>query len=96
FGAVSTKAAAQDRDEIPIVRTPPDYPPEALAQHLEGWAKIEFTITSEGAVTDAVVVASSSPEFNAPTLAAVQQWRYNPRPVARPRVQTIIRYQLEL
>jgi TonB family protein len=96
FGAVSTKAHAQDRDEIPLVRTPPDYPPEALEQHREGWVKLEFTITSEGTVADAVVVDSSSPEFNEPTLAAVQRWRYSPRPIERRGVQTIIRYQLAL
>jgi TonB family protein len=96
LGAVSTKAAAQGGDEIPLVRTPPTYPPEALAQRLEGWAKIEFTITSEGTVADAVVVDSSSPEFNEPTLTAVQNWRYSPRPIARQRVQTIIRYTLAL
>ena len=95
LGAVSTRAAAQGDDVIPLVRTAPEYPAEALAQRREGWVKIEFTITPEGAVADAVVLDSSSPEFNEPTLAAVQKWRYSPQQFERHRVQTIIRYQLE-
>ncbi|HZF31554.1 MAG TPA: M56 family metallopeptidase [Gammaproteobacteria bacterium] len=95
FGAVSGQAVAQtDRGLVPLVRLAPDYPAAALAQRLEGWVKLEFTITPQGATQDIVVVDSSSPEFNESSVAALQRWLYSPMPVARRGVQTIIRYQL--
>jgi bla regulator protein BlaR1 len=101
FGAVSGTAAAQnDRDVIPIARVPPDYPPDALRLGLEGWVQLRFTVAVDGSTKDVVAVASSSPEFEASSVAALLQWRYVPRIdrgrfVERRGVETIIRYQLE-
>jgi TonB family protein len=95
FGGVSGKAVAQPSDVAPLVRIAPTYPPAALAEKREGYAQVEFTITAEGTVRDVVVVESSSPEFNEPTIAAVMRWRYAAQPVERRGVQTIIRYQLQ-
>jgi protein TonB len=47
---------------IPLVRIPPTYPMRAANRRIEGWVKVEFTITKEGRVKDAVVVASQ-PNF---------------------------------
>jgi bla regulator protein BlaR1 len=101
FGAVSGTAVAQGaRDVVPIARVPPDYPPEALRLGLEGWAQLRFTVAEDGSTTDVVAIASSSPEFEAPSVAALLQWRYAPlidhgTLVERRGVETIIRYQLE-
>ena len=95
FGA----AAQDDRSFIPLVRTAPAYPSEALAAQREGFVNLGFTIDIVGRTKDIVVVESSSPEFEAPAVAALMSWRYRPvlendEPVERRGVRTIIRFQL--
>ena len=93
-------SAGSDRDTIPLVRVPPDYPQRALSRGLEGWVQVQFTITGTGAVKDAVVVKSSSKIFEEAALKSILRWRYNPKieggvAVDRVGVQTIIRFALE-
>ncbi len=72
-------AAAQGDDEPrPMVRINPEYPSEALVAGREGEVQLEFTIAANGGVKDVVVVDSSSPEFEAPAVAALLRWRYAP------------------
>jgi protein TonB len=102
-GAMSrmTMSAGSDRDVIPLVRIPPDYPPRALSRGLEGWVQIQFTITATGMVRDPMVVnAEPKNIFDDAALKAIARWRYNPKveggvAVERVGVQTIIRFQLE-
>ena len=101
FGAVSSSAAAQDdRGLIPLVRINPDYPREAQIAGREGQVILKFTVTATGTTQDIVVVQSSSPEFEAPSIAALARWRYAPmldgnKPVERRDVHTTITYQLD-
>ena len=44
----------------------------------EGEVQLEFTIAANGTTKDIVVVDSSSPEFEAPAVAALIKWRYLP------------------
>lgn len=93
-------SAGSDRDTIPLVRVPPDYPPRALSRGLEGWVQVQFTITGTGSVKDAVVVKSSSKVFEDAAIKSILRWRYNPKieggaAVERVGVQTIIRFTLE-
>ena len=94
-------AAGSDRDVIPLVRINPDYPPRALSRGIEGWVKVQFTITPTGTVKDPIVVdAEPKQMFDDAALKAIARWRYNPRveggvAVERVGVQTIIRFQLE-
>jgi protein TonB len=102
-GAMSrmTMSAGSDRDVIPLVRIPPEYPPRALSRGLEGWVQIQFTITATGMVRDPMVVnAEPKNIFDDAALKAIARWRYNPKveggvAVERVGVQTIIRFQLE-
>jgi protein TonB len=101
-GAMSkmSLSAGSDRDTIPLVRVPPDYPQRALSRGLEGWVQVQFTITGTGTVKDAVVVKSSSQIFEEAAIKAILRWRYNPKiengvAVDRVGVQTIIRFTLE-
>jgi bla regulator protein BlaR1 len=105
IGAVGSRPAAaqaqarSDRDVVPIVRINPEYPPSALAAQLEGEVNLQFTITAAGTTKDIVVVESTTPEFEAPAIAALQKWRYMPatqndQPVEVPGVRTIIRFEL--
>jgi protein TonB len=90
-----------DRDAQPFVRIEPDYPPRAIAQQLEGWVKVQFTVTATGGVRDAFVVESSPANvFDAAALKAVARWRYQPKvesgtAVERVGVQTLFRFNLE-
>ena len=93
-------SAGSDRDTIPLVRVPPDYPQRAISRGLEGWVQVQFTITGTGSVKDAVVVKSSSKIFEEAALKSILRWRYNPKieggvAVDRVGVQTIIRFTLE-
>lgn len=94
-------SAGSDRDTIPLVRVPPDYPARALNRGIEGWVLVEFTITGAGAVKDAKVVdAKPANMFNDAALKSINRWRYNPKiengqPVERRGVRTIIRFNLE-
>src|SRR5687768_11207713 len=102
-GAMSrmTMTAGSDRDVIPLVRIPPEYPPRALQRGLEGWVQVQFTITATGTVKDPVVVdAMPKNIFDDAALKAIARWRYNPKvesgvAVERVGVQTRIVFQLE-
>jgi protein TonB len=102
-GAMSrmTMTAGSDRDVIPLVRVPPEYPPRAQSRGLEGWVQVRFTITPTGTVKDPMVVnAEPKGMFDEAALKAIARWRYNPRveggvAVERVGVETIIRFQLE-
>jgi protein TonB len=91
----------QDRDVMPIVRVPPEYPPREAARGIEGWVKVQFSITAIGTVRDAIVVdAEPKGSFDDAALKAIARWRYNPKieggvPVERVGLQTVIRFQLE-
>lgn len=93
--------AGSDRDVMPLVRINPDYPPRALNRGIEGWVQVQFTITEQGTVTDAIVVDSSPANiFDDAAIKAILRWRYNPKVeggVAQARIgmQTILRFTLE-
>ncbi|MDD5412972.1 MAG: energy transducer TonB [Methylobacter sp.] len=62
---------------IPLERIPPKYPARAANRHIEGWVKIEFTITTNGTVEDAVVVEAQPAEvFDDAALKAINQWTF--------------------
>jgi TonB family protein len=83
----------------PIVRRPPDYPPRALEEGLEGHVQVRFAVTAAGTVENLTVVESSDAQFEAPAMSTVSAWRYLPRIVAGKRVRTdgihtVIRFAL--
>jgi protein TonB len=90
-----------DGDVIPRVRVNPDYPPNAAGKNIEGWVRVQFTVTAIGTVKDAVVVGSEPGTiFDDAALKAIARWRYNPRvvngeAVERVGVQTMIRFELQ-
>ena len=94
-------SAGSDRDVVPLVRIAPDYPQRALQRGLEGWVRVQFTITVTGTVKDAIVVeAEPKSIFDDAALKSIARWRYNPKvedgvAVERVGEQTIIRFQLE-
>lgn len=98
--AMNLKVGA-DTDVMPLVRIPPEYPRRALDRGIQGWVQVEFTITPEGTVTDAKVVAADPPGiFNEAAIRSILRWRYNPKmqdgvAVERIGVRTVVRFELE-
>ncbi|MES2605517.1 MAG: energy transducer TonB [Pseudomonadota bacterium] len=94
-------SAGSDRDVVPLVRINPEYPPRALSRGQEGWVQVQFTITENGSVADAIVVdASPKGVFDDAAIKAILRWKYNPKvegavAVARKGMQTVLRFQLE-
>lgn len=90
----------EDPSAEPLVRVPPTGFEDCL-EMLEPPARIEVELVMEvsdrGFVTDAKVVRSDDPCFNAASLRAVRQWRYGPKQrdgvlLARTGVRTILVY----
>ncbi|MDX2222528.1 MAG: energy transducer TonB [Rhodospirillaceae bacterium] len=96
-----TMSAGSDREVLPLVRIPPEYPARAASRGIEGWVQVQFTISVTGQVKNPVVVKSEPGEiFDDAALKAISRWRYNPKveggvAVERVGVQTVIRFELE-
>jgi len=62
----------------------PVYPPRALDRGIEGWVDLEFTVEPDGSTSHvAVTGASHDTFFKKEAVAAVEQWKFEPR---EPRV----------
>jgi protein TonB len=85
----------EEGDIIPIVVIRPMYPRDAALKGLEGWVKIEFTITAIGTVKAPKVIEAKPPSiFNRAAIRAILKWKFKPRvidgvAVDRPATQTI-------
>ncbi|MFW5442835.1 MAG: energy transducer TonB [Methylococcaceae bacterium] len=77
INGVQIGAGGISTNVIPLVRIPPRYPMRAANRKIEGWVKVEFTITEEGTVKDAVVVeAQPANTFNRSALQAIKRWKF--------------------
>jgi len=69
-------------DIIPVVVIRPMYPREAAVSGIEGWVKVEFTITAIGTVKDPQVIdADPARIFNREAIRAILKWKFKPRVV---------------
>ena len=65
---------------VALVRVKPAYPARAASRHLEGWVKIQFTVSAAGTVTNPSVVSASPPGiFDEAALDAIRRWKFKPR-----------------
>lgn len=83
----------------PLVRVQPDYPTRLRNRRIEGWIKIEFTITTSGGVADAVVVdANPADVFDNVALKAIKKWKFEAKLVngvaVTQRAVQILKFQL--
>jgi len=84
-----------EAEAIPIFRIEPEYPRKAARSRIEGWVKLEFTITESGTVSDPVVVDSKPRRtFDRSAIQSIRKWRFQPkfvdgRPVQRKASQVI-------
>lgn len=80
IGQWSPGDLASQGDVVPIVRTEPQWPREALIERTEGWVEVEFTILPDGTVEDPVVTASEPPRlFDRSARRAILRWKFKPR-----------------
>jgi protein TonB len=57
----------------------PEYPPDALEAHIEGWVDLSFTVTPDGKVTNVVVVDQTPANtFERAARGALLATRYKP------------------
>lgn len=84
-----------ESEAIPIFKIEPIYPREAARKRIEGWVKLEFTITESGTVSDPAVVDSRPRRtFDRSAIQSIRKWRFEPRvvdgrPVQRQASQVI-------
>jgi len=80
---IKMSAGSINTNVIPLVRIPPEYPMRAASRRIQGWVKVEFTITIEGTVDDATVIdAKPNSIFNRAALKAIKRWKFKPLIIA--------------
>lgn len=96
IAAVAPAAAPVEADSLALITawTPPVYPPAARQAKREGRVTVQLTVDEEGRVGDVEVVASTDPAFDAPAIAAVRQWKFQPARESGQPVPCALRYQL--
>jgi TonB family protein len=98
FEAESNRIAALNEFEFDRY-VPPRYPQVARQRGVEGWAEVRFRVLEDGRLTDIEVVDSErSANFRDAAVAAVRQWRMEPktfegRPLSQ-RVQARLVFRL--
>jgi protein TonB len=89
-----------DAEYMPIVRVVPMYPRQAALLGIEGYVIVKFTVTTTGAVRDAVIVESTNAIFNRAAVQAASKFKYKPRlvdgqPVEVHDVHTKLTFEFE-
>ncbi|MFT7260963.1 MAG: protein TonB [Glaciecola sp.] len=71
-----------DGDYLPIVKVAPIYPRRAQSRGIEGYVIVEFIVTKNGSVRDAIVI-KAEPEgiFDRAAMDAALKFKYKPRVV---------------
>ncbi len=63
-----------------VTYAPPEYPVRALERAIDGWVDVEFVVGRDGTTRDIVVTdASHTSYFRREAVAAIEQWRFQPR-----------------
>jgi TonB family protein len=77
---VTTAATALPVEPKLIKMVQPEYPQEAVMRGIEGWVDVSLDVSAAGDVVASRIEDSSRGRlFNRAALAAVQQWKYEPR-----------------
>jgi len=76
-------AKAEKNPRKPVERMGPLFPPIARSSGIEGYAIIEFGVTSRGTTSDPIVIDSRPPLiFDGASVRAIRNWKYTRRPAA--------------
>jgi protein TonB len=75
----TAQAAVQIQDAVPLSQPTARYPTVAKRRRQEGWVDVEFTVGTDGAVSNAHVVdANPKRVFDRAATDAIDRWRYQP------------------
>lgn len=81
-GNNASRAAIVSTGAVLLEKVDPKYPRRAIVRNIEGWVKVEFTVTVEGTVSDPKVIAAEPAEiFDDSALTAISQFRFKPKTV---------------
>jgi TonB family protein len=86
---------AADRPLTIVNMVPPTYPYLMRRAEAQAQVTVLFKVDAKGLVTDAKIIDSNNPEFVAPALDAVRQWKFAPaikngQPVESRATQTFV------
>lgn len=94
--AATPAPVGESRDVQVVTPVPPDYPAAAARKRTEGWVEVEFTVTADGTVENATVVASEPARiFDRSAIAAIQKTKFSPRLVNGVPVDSTLRRRIE-
>ncbi|MDQ3565152.1 MAG: energy transducer TonB [Pseudomonadota bacterium] len=100
IGEMAAMGMREIREAVPLVRTPPLYPPHALARRIEGLVQVEFLVAEDGSVRAPKIVYAKPPGFFERTvLSALRHWKFerklvDGKPVQWRTLQTV-RFRLQ-
>lgn len=83
-----------------IKRSRPHYPIKAANKGIEGWVLLEFSIETDGSVSE-IIILDSSPVgiFEKSSIKAVRRWKYPPiesdGKIVKIRTQVVLTFELE-
>ena len=86
--------------QTPIVRVAPQYPINMASKGIEGYVIVQFSLTTNGSVVDAIVIESSHRGFERNAVRAVEKFKYKPKvvdgtPVTVTGMTTTVEFKLE-
>ena len=80
LGCETPKERAQIIPAVILKKVQPVYPQDALAQNIQGWVWVRYTVTEIGDVINAEVTQSNSEILFGPAaITAIEQFKYRPR-----------------
>lgn len=90
FGLPNVFSAGDlDQPLITLSRMPPIYPFSAKQRHIQGWVRVRFVVTKQGAVKDVTIVgAQPAGVFDQSVRRCVCGWRFRPGTVEGVPVNT--------
>ncbi len=79
-GNTDSKSQGANSGVVELGCPKPKYPARAISRHIEGWVKVEVTISASGSVTGATVVGSQPAGiFDDAALEATRNCRFKPK-----------------
>ena len=97
-GAIYDVGQLDQKPKLVLPFTPP-YPAEMAKAGIKGSVQVEFLIDAAGKVSDAHVVRSSRPEFEASAITAINQWQFDPGrkggQMVNTKVNQVLEYELD-
>jgi len=79
IGCQSTEQTSKVKNNQNVVRTVPEYPPEAYRQGVTGFVKMKFDVSTNGETKNVVVNSQPKGIFDENAVNALSEWTYIPK-----------------